>query len=88
MEALKGHHPCINDLGVCQDAVLRLHALGIVHQDLNRFNIVLQENVAKLIDFEAATFRDSEGYSKLEQEELSGLARNLADTSTVGDHGI
>ena len=88
MEALNGHHPGIKDLGVCQDAVLRLHALGIVHRDLNRFNIVLQENVAKLIDFEAAAFRDSAGYLNLEQEELRGLAQKLADTSTVGDHGI
>jgi hypothetical protein len=88
MEALSGHHPNIKDLEICQDAMTKLHALGIVHRDLNKFNIVIQEKTAKLIDFEAATFRDSEEYLKLEQEEASSLAQKLADTSMVGDRGI
>ena len=88
IEALSGHHPSIKDLDICQDAMTKLHALGIVHRDLNKFNIILQEKTAKLIDFEAAAFQDSEEYLKLEQEEASSLAQKLADTSLVGDRGI
>lgn len=89
MEALRGHHPNIKDLDTCQDAMTKLHAIGIVHRDLNKFNIVLQGETAKLIDFEAVAFQDdNEEYLKLEKEEASSLAQKLADTSGVGDYGI
>lgn len=87
MEVLGGYHPSANDLEVCRSAMKNLHALGIVHRDLNKFNILLRENTAKLIDFEAAAFRGCEGYLKLEQEETNGLAQKLADTSMVGARG-
>ncbi|KAH8764665.1 hypothetical protein F5882DRAFT_414540 [Hyaloscypha sp. PMI_1271] len=58
-----------------------LKFLGYIYEEI-------KDRIAKLIDFEAATFRDSKEYLKLEQEEVSSLAQKLANTSIVGDYGI
>jgi len=56
MEALNGRHPDMKDLEICKDAMLQLHAVGVVHGDLNKYNIVIEGKKAKFIDFEVATF--------------------------------
>ena len=88
MEALNGRHPDVKDLEICEDVMLRLHTVGIVHGDLNKYNIVIEGDEAKFIDFEAATFRDDKGYAKLKLEETVKLAQKLADASGVGARGI
>lgn len=56
MEALAGPHPDIEDVEICRDAVAKLHALGIAHRDLHRFNIVQHENIVKLLDLKWLPF--------------------------------
>lgn len=56
MEELHGRHPNIGDLGACEDTAEQLHGIGVVHGDLNKYNIIVSGNVAKLIDFEVSTF--------------------------------
>ncbi|KAF2149013.1 hypothetical protein K461DRAFT_315945 [Myriangium duriaei CBS 260.36] len=44
-------HAEARDLPACKDALQRLHALGILHGDINRFNFLIKEGKATLLDF-------------------------------------
>ncbi|OBT82034.1 hypothetical protein VE02_09442 [Pseudogymnoascus sp. 03VT05] len=83
MEELYGRHPDIRDLGTCEDTVEQLHGVGVVHGDLNKYNIIVSGNVAKLIDFEVSTFLE-DGHHEEAKDELRKLADQLLDTSEVG----
>ncbi|KAF1993738.1 hypothetical protein P154DRAFT_502962 [Amniculicola lignicola CBS 123094] len=87
IEALNGRHPNVEDLEICRHAMLELHSRGVVHGDLNKFNIVIEGTKPKFIDFEAASFQDDNSYKKLELEETEQLAQKLADVSGIGDRG-
>ncbi|KFY73187.1 hypothetical protein V499_06713 [Pseudogymnoascus sp. VKM F-103] len=83
MEELYGRHPDIGDLGACEDTVEQLHGVGVVHGDLNKYNIIISGNEAKLIDFEVSTFLEG-GHHEKAKDELRQLAHQLLDTSEVG----
>ncbi|OBT78252.1 hypothetical protein VF21_02982 [Pseudogymnoascus sp. 05NY08] len=83
MEEMHGRHPDIRDLGACEDTVEQLHGVGVVHGDLNKYNIIVSGNVAKLIDFEVSTFLE-DGHHEEAKDELRKLADQLLDTSEVG----
>ncbi|KAF2790771.1 hypothetical protein K505DRAFT_250466 [Melanomma pulvis-pyrius CBS 109.77] len=85
IEALNGHHPNVEDLDICQSAMMELHARGVVHGDLNKYNIVIEGTKPKFFDFEVASFQDDDNYTKLELEEIEELAQKLADVSGIGD---
>lgn len=72
------------DLAVCQVALTELHALGIKHGDINRFNFMVKGNVARMIDFETAQKCED---SKELQDELERLAESLNDPSFRGGIG-
>jgi predicted Ser/Thr protein kinase len=75
-----------DDLGACQRALSRLHALGIKHGDINKHNFVVREDgEAVLIDFEAAE-RGRTG-EELESE-YSRLGDELEDMSGRGGVGV
>ncbi|OBT64205.1 hypothetical protein VE03_06830 [Pseudogymnoascus sp. 23342-1-I1] len=80
MEELQGRHPGVGDLRACGEAVEKLHGVGVVHGDLNRYNIIIRGNVAKLIDFEVVTFLE-DGHHVEAKDELRKLAEELLDTS-------
>jgi serine/threonine protein kinase len=88
MEDLHGYHPLLGDLELCQNALQNLHSLGIVHGDLNRNNILIETNVVKFLDFEAAKFSGDEDLVDLILVEAGTLNEKLADTSGMGDHGV
>jgi hypothetical protein len=67
------------------DAMTKSLARGIVHRYLKKFSIVLKEKSAKLLDFEAAAFRGSEGYRMPKAEESTSLAR---DCQIADDGGL
>ena len=58
----------------------RLHGFGVVHGDLNRYNIIMSTDGLRLIDLEKAVV-DTEvcgdEFSRLRIEELNGLQNAL-----------
>jgi len=83
MEEIHGRHPDIRDLRTCQSTVQQLHSIGIIHGDLNRHNIIITGDEARLIDFEASTLQ-KEGHHIEARDELQKLIENLLDSSDVG----
>ncbi|KAK2594669.1 hypothetical protein QQS21_007645 [Conoideocrella luteorostrata] len=72
------------DLAPCQEILGKLHALGIKHGDINRFNFLVQGDKALLIDFEAAEKCNS--VEELEAE-YKLLEQSLNDASFLGGVG-
>lgn len=72
------------DLTVCQEVLGRLHGLGIKHGDINRFNFLVREEKAHLVDFEAATKCSDVGELEAEFERLE---ESLKDPSFRGGVG-
>ncbi|SMR56357.1 unnamed protein product [Zymoseptoria tritici ST99CH_3D1] len=74
-------HADIDDLSLCQEALRRLHQLGILHGDTNKHNFLIKDERAVLIDFDnARKCDDQEEFAK----ELNGLTEQLNDTSGRG----
>ena len=53
-EILNSRHAELDDLEVCRKALSDLHRLGIKHGDTNKYNFLIQDGHAVLIDFETA----------------------------------
>lgn len=83
IEELHGRHPNIRDLRTCKYTVQQLHSIGIIHGDLNRYNIIITGHEAKLIDFEASTLQ-KEGHHEEASDELQKLTEKLLDSSEEG----
>ena len=47
-------HAAIQDIETSGEGLSRLHDLGIRHGDLNRFNFLIRDSQATLIDFDTA----------------------------------
>ena len=69
------------DLAACQSVLAKLHSLGIKHGDINKYNFLVREGRAVLIDFETA-LRCSE--KKELQAEYEHLEHSLSDSSRRG----
>ncbi|KAH7375369.1 hypothetical protein B0T11DRAFT_345320 [Plectosphaerella cucumerina] len=69
------------DLAACQGLLSRLHALGIKHGDINKYNLLLRHDRVVMVDFETA-----ERCNKSEElgAELQLLEQSLRDTSRRG----
>lgn len=52
LEKIEGRPASIQDLGVCETALEKLHELGFLHGDANRYNFLVTERGVKLLDFE------------------------------------
>lgn len=59
-----------DDLEACQGALAKLHSLGIKHGDINRYNFLVRDGKAVLVDFETAQRCGDEGELKAEYERL------------------
>ena len=81
LEKVEGRHATPDDLATCRTAVSRLHALGIIHGDLNKHNFLISEFRVVLLDFESA--RRSEDKDAMDQE-LRKLEQHLLDESGRG----
>lgn len=73
------------DLAACQRSRKKLHALGILHGDLNKHNFLVRGGEVVLVDFETAERTEDEG--KLERE-YRRLEASLGDPSTRGGVGV
>ncbi|KAJ5898871.1 hypothetical protein N7495_003615 [Penicillium taxi] len=86
MERIKNvQHASIEDLESCQKTLSRLHSLGIRHGDINRFNFLIRDSTAVLIDFETAQkYVDQDALLK----ELEDLPNSLEDLSGRGGESV
>lgn len=66
------------------DSLTRLHVWGIKHGDVNRFNFLIRDSRAILVDFDTARKCDD---SNLLVEELHGLHEALESSSKKGGGG-
>jgi Lipopolysaccharide kinase (Kdo/WaaP) family len=73
-----------DDLEACQRVLRQLHALGIKHGDINRFNFLVRGDKARLVDFEVA--EECNDVKELE-EEYERLSESLNDPSFRGGVG-
>ncbi|KAF3068177.1 hypothetical protein CFAM422_008014 [Trichoderma lentiforme] len=71
----------IGDLAACQEILSRLHSLGIKHGDINKYNFLIREGKAMLVDFEASQRCNEKQELEAEYEQLEA---SLSDTSTRG----
>ncbi len=87
MEFLRGHHPHLKDQQLCNNAIQELHKIGIVHGDPNKYNIIIEEDTVKFIDFEEATFWDDHDFEQSREQGGDNLIRFLTDSSGLGNYG-
>lgn len=73
------------DLEACQQTLHRLHQLGIRHGDVNRFNFLVCDSRAILIDFDTSRKCEDGGVLQKEMQELPG---RLQDVSMRGGGGL
>ncbi|KAL2867532.1 alpha-galactosidase A precursor [Aspergillus lucknowensis] len=78
-------HADARDVEICRDVLSRLHGLGILHGDTNRFNFLIHDSRATLIDFDTARKCDD---PSLLRQELENLPACLEDSSSRGGGGL
>ncbi|KAK4140943.1 alpha-galactosidase a, partial [Dichotomopilus funicola] len=81
LEKAEGRPASFPDLSACETALGKLHELGLVHGDMNRYNFLVTDAGAKLIDFECLRENASPG---LMSKELENLRAELVDESGRG----
>jgi len=81
LEKLEGTFASIEDLPGCEEALDRLHSLGLSHGDVNRYNFIIGDGWVKMIDFE--TCQETQDSAQMEAE-ISRLAAELQDDSGRG----
>lgn len=77
LEKVEGRHAGIEELARCEEVVRRLHSLGIVHGDLNRYNFLVNEDRVTLIDFETSKECQVE---EVQAQEIERLREKLVDS--------
>lgn len=71
LEKLEGREANIKDLSSCQSTLQRLHDIDILHGDANRYNFIIQDDKAQLIDFEKSQIcHGSTAYMQTEMDSV------------------
>ncbi|OJJ47933.1 hypothetical protein ASPZODRAFT_131545 [Penicilliopsis zonata CBS 506.65] len=78
-------HASPEDLEACREVLTRLHDVGVRHGDTNRFNFLVCDSKATLIDFDTAQKCDDRN---LLLQELENLTVCLNDPSDRGGGGL
>lgn len=81
LERIEGRPASIQDLGICETALGRLHQLGYLHGDANRFNFLIAEEGVKLLDFERL---QENATRESMHKELASLRAELTEESGRG----
>jgi hypothetical protein len=81
LENLHGKSASIEHRGRCTDVRGRLHRLGLLHGDVNRYNFMVGDGWKKMIDFEKSQETQDEGFFKTE---VSSLSSELVDEGGRG----
>ncbi|KAI2973533.1 hypothetical protein CBS147323_2054 [Aspergillus niger] len=82
LERLKGREAGIKDLPLCQSVLKRLHDIGILHGDVNRYNFIVRGDAVRLIDFERS--QQSKGATTLMHAEMESLCEQLLEDTGRG----
>ncbi|KAE8419720.1 hypothetical protein BDV36DRAFT_294062 [Aspergillus pseudocaelatus] len=82
LEKLEGRHSYIEDLSTCQALLQRFHGLGLLHGDVNRYNFIIQQGSAKLIDFENSRY--CPGEAEAMNTEINSLHEQLVEETGRG----
>lgn len=82
---IDSRHAGVQDIDICAQVLSRLHDLGIRHGDTNRFNFLVRNSKAILIDFDTAQKCDD---SASLSQELENLSTCLEDPSGRGGGGL
>ncbi|OJJ77249.1 hypothetical protein ASPBRDRAFT_36444 [Aspergillus brasiliensis CBS 101740] len=84
LEKIEGRAAGVEDLPGCQEVLGRLHGLGILHGDVNRYNFVVRDdgNTVHLIDFENS--RQAKGATALMRAEMDSLGEQLVEETGRG----
>ncbi|KAM5345887.1 hypothetical protein ACJ41O_011748 [Fusarium nematophilum] len=82
LQKVEGKSACIDDLADCEALLRRVHGLGLVHGDVNRYNFVVDRVAGgmRLVDFEHAEEFDE----ALAKEELLSLPVELVEDAGRG----
>ncbi|CVL10493.1 uncharacterized protein FPRN_12913 [Fusarium proliferatum] len=82
LEKIEGDYATLADLPKCEAALRKLHKLGFVHGDANRYNFIVERSAGnvKMIDFEHAEQYEEEKANA----EIQELASELTDDSGRG----
>ncbi|KAL5339818.1 alpha-galactosidase A precursor [Aspergillus crustosus] len=83
-DSVRHSGPVEGDLEAYQETLAKLHALGIKHGDVNRFNFIMQGSKAVLIDYDTARKCDDE---EALRKEMDALAESLRDEPGRGGGG-
>ena len=81
LERIEGRPGDTRDLEACQSTVEGLHSLGIVHEDLNKYNFIVGPSGMTLIDFENARQNESK---EAMQKEFACLTEQLTEDTGRG----
>jgi len=81
IEKIEGRSASFQDLSICETALGKLHELGLLHGDVNRYNFLVTEEGVKLIDFECLLENAS---PESMRKELESLRAELVDESGRG----
>jgi tRNA A-37 threonylcarbamoyl transferase component Bud32 len=81
LEYVEGRYTAISDLDAYEPIFTKNHRLGLLHGDLNKYNFLITERDAVLVDFE--TMQQSED-KKAMQNELESLKEQLLDDPENG----
>lgn len=87
LKEIPGRPACISDKEDCMEALRELHASGVVHGDLVKYNILITSGGPRFIDFENSSLRphiDLESWNTITQQELCNLEPSLLDSSGKG----
>ncbi|KAJ0415800.1 hypothetical protein BJY00DRAFT_326751 [Aspergillus carlsbadensis] len=81
LEKMAGRAASIDDLGIREAALKKLHGLGFLHGDANRYNFLITEEGVQLLDFES--FQENAGLEAMQQK-LESLQLELTEESGRG----
>ncbi|PYI11281.1 hypothetical protein BO78DRAFT_393246 [Aspergillus sclerotiicarbonarius CBS 121057] len=81
MEKIEGRPASIQDLDICEAALGKLHQLGFLHGDANRYNFLVTEEGVKLLDFESS---QENANPESMRKELESLRSELTEESGRG----
>lgn len=81
LEKVEGRSASLQDLNVCATSLRKLHDLGLLHGDVNRYNFLITERGATMLDFEH--FQENASAESMSLE-LESLCDELVDESGRG----
>lgn len=89
-EMVVGRFPSTDDADVCLKGLHQLHSEGVIHGDINKYNIIITADGLKFIDLENAIIcslrrdDDPERLTELKDKEIENLKPALDEKSGLG----